>query len=222
MAVLFPGAAGSATLRRQTQTAGTAIVDIFQARCGPTARMKVTNLQFECGGTANTIILMPTISVVKTYAAAAAAATSLVLEKDPGAYATNFPATRPPLVSDNLIAANDYISIKTPGGEWTNPMVVSAASTDATTGRVTLTVPALAVAIPAGTKVAFFGISTDLSPTTGKAPAIYQGVASTNTEFGNPARVLFQADLCDTPIMVYSANATAACILHSGSAFGAP
>lgn len=225
MGVLFPGSGisgGTANLNRQTQTANTPIVDIFQAPTGPTQKMKCSHLQFECGGTQNNILLMSALAKTKAVAAVAAAGTVLVLEKDPGAYSTNFPATRPPMVANNAIATNDYIAYVTPSGTWVLVKVTSPV-VDPTTGRVTMTIPTVgAQGIQANAPVAFFGISTDLSPLTGKGAITLPGVASTIVEFGGYGRILGASEIPQTPLMVFSANATAACILHNGSAFAAP
>lgn len=219
---IYPGGGmtgGVSTIPRQTIAFGTPIVDIFQAPTGPTMKMKVSQLRFECGGTANTVLLVNAKSIVEAYAAVASGGTSLILKKDPGYYSSFFPATRPPMSADNLIAANDYIAYQTANGRWVQ-CVVSAVSTDTLTGRVTCTIPAVgAQGIPANAKVAFFGLVTDVSPWTGQAGATLQGVASTSVEFGGDGRILAQADFPQAPILVYSLNATATCILHGGAAF---
>lgn len=221
---IYPGSVsgGSVVIGRTTIAFGTPIVDIFDAFTGPTQKLKITQLKFECAGTANTVLLVNAKTIVKSVAAVASGGTSLVLEKDPGLYSTIFPATRPPMVADNLIAANDYIGYQTAGGKWVQ-CVVSAASTDTLTGRVTVTIPAVGnQGIPAGAKIAFFGLVTDTSPWTGKAGVTLQGVASTIVEFGGDGRILAQGDFPFAPILVYSLNATATCILHGGAGFAGP
>lgn len=222
---IYPGGGmqgGTSTIPRTTIAFGTPIVDIFQAPTGPTMKMKVSQLRFECGGTANTVLLVNAKTIVTAYAAVAPAGTSLILSRDPGSYAAIMPATRPPMVADNLIAANDYIAYQTQNGRWVQ-CVVSAATTDTLTGRVTCTIPAVGTqGIPAGAKVAFFGLVTDTSPWTGQTGSTLQGVAATSVEFGGDGRILHSADFPNAPILVYSLNATATCILHGGTAFAAP
>lgn len=225
MSILIPStiSGGTSVIPRQTQTAGTAIVDVFPNAPGMLGmKLKVAQVSWENGGTVNNLFLMPALTRVKVYAAVAAGATSIILTKDPGSYSTIFPTTRPPMAANNLIAANDFIAYRTQGGIWVQ-VKPSAVATDATTGRVTLTVPAVATGgIAANADVVFFGVSTDTSPNTGRLPAQLLGVASTVTNYGGDGRILAQNDLTDAPMLVWSANLTAACTLHGATAYVAP
>lgn len=225
MSILIPStiSGGTSVIPRTTVAFGTPITAVFPTAPGMLGmKFKIAQVSWENAGTVNNLFLMPALTRVKVAADVAAGATSIILTKDPGSYSTIFPATRPPMAANNLIAASDYIAYRTPGGIWVQARP-SAVSTDPTTGRVTVTVTAVGnQGIKAGADVVFFGVSTDTSPNTGLAAPQLLGVASTVTNYGGDGRILAQNDLTDAPMMVWSANATATCVLHGATGYVAP
>lgn len=222
---------------RQTQTAGTAIVALVPPR--KWRKTKLTFLQYTSAGTAHTGTIMKELARTTLFAAAAGAAVTLVLNRDPGKYSTdptmggvgpNPPvAGQPqgrgitPSVADNLIAANDYIVLALADGTFlvTKP---SAAVTDSTTGRVTLTVAAIpASGANAGATVWYMGITTDLDPQTGVANgAVLKPTVSATTVFPNAAgaggAVIEQSRRPDSPLLIFFDNITAAGTLDMAAA----
>lgn len=176
-------------------------------------KTKVTHLQYLAGGTAHTITAMRPLARTTVATAALAAATSLVITRDPGNYSANavLDGAAVPSTANNLIAANDHIVIEKPDGTYLLTLP-SAATTDSATGRVTLTVTALPTGgISAGAKVWFLGILADVDPHTGEAhPTFLSGTGLTTwpavaSQLGSLVETLGK----DEPIVLQSNNATA-------------
>lgn len=207
-------------VNRQTQAAGTAIVDITQpVHFGK--RAKLSSLRWENGATANQVNVQSAFTKVSLNDAASRLATQLRLAFDPGVYSRLYPPTRPAMVADNPIAANDYIAYKTSGGLWVLALV-SAVSVDPTSGVATVTVPAIQVALVKGTKVVYYGAVGDLSPNTGRGPSVFAPAASAVTTLGDTASgstPIAQSDLNDAPLLIHSTNLTNASILHYATGY---
>lgn len=180
-------------------------------------KTKVTNIDYLAGGTAHTITAMRPLGATVVVSDAAAGATSLVIKRDPGAYAANALADKRPVpsVADNLIAANDTILVEQPDGILLLT-IPSAAATDAsggaTNGQVTLTVSALPTGgIKANAAVWFFGLITDIDPRTGVAhPTFLTGTgASPLPTTANQGCSLVETLGKNEPMILQSNNATA-------------
>lgn len=222
---LGPFSLDSFAIDKATATAGTAYQTLIPPR--KKKRTKLTFLQITCGGTAHTGTIMRELSRTTTAAAAASGATSLVLTRDPGKYAS-LPEWRnrgiTPNTSDNAIAANDWIVVLYDDGTYA-AMKPSAVATDSATGYVTLTVSALAGSIRAGQTVWFMGITTDTDPHTGKVHDAFAIAASATTVWPNAAAggsVIAQSWHMESPIFINVNNATAASTIDAGAGIYAP
>lgn len=206
----------------KTATADTAFTSLIPP--ARRLRTKLTKTSYTAGGTAHTLTCMTPLARTYVYSAAAAAATSLVIARDPGNYSANALADgRPftPSTANNLIAANDYIVVMKPDGTFlvTQP---SGASTDATTGRVTLTVSALPTGgIAANAPVWFLGAIGDTNPQTAEAHFQFTMTASTTTTIGDGIGAFLVTPSFDEPILLHSGNATAAgTLLYATGIYG--
>ena len=151
--------------------------------------------------------------------AVAAAGTSYVLSRDPGNYSANFLADRgagssgvSPLAANNLIAASDLLAIETAQpGVFFLATVSGTPSTDATTGRCTVTATAAPTGgVPAGAAVFFFGVTTDTDPRTGEAHPAYLLTASVQNDLYADGGSICESIDPDEPMLAYDNNATAA------------
>lgn len=122
-----------------TQTFGTPIVRVVPP-CDD-LRSCLGSFQYRSSTTAHLLSVMVAMSETIVTSDAAAGATALAV----GAALSAFDGTP--------ISANDYIITQLEDGTWV-PMVVSA-------GTLTLTVPALAGKVKAGTKVFMMGVAAD-------------------------------------------------------------
>jgi hypothetical protein len=224
-------------LPRNTVAFGTVITD-FVPPMG-NVKTKMTYISYTAAGTAHTVTILRSLAKTNVRVAAAASATSLILNRDPGNYSGNATLdgrSYTPSVANNLIAANDYILVQKADGGWLLT-TCSAVSTDTTTaanasddgkyqataGRVTLTVAALpAGGILAGAPVYFFGITTDTHPVDNKANPILAAGASVTTTRGDGTWVFVESVGENEPLMVHSNNATATGILENASGIYAP
>lgn len=210
-------------IQRNTQAAGTVITAPVKA--ARNRRTKLAFLQITSGGTAHTWYVMREKGRTTLYSAAAGGATSLVLTRDPGYYSTNaeFQDRRiTPSVADNPVATTDYLILELADGT-VQVVKPSAVSTDATTGRVTLTVSAIGNAgALAGAKVWFMGAPGDTDPHTNLIdPTIIPTVSVTSTypaAAGAGGGMIAQSYHVDSPLLLYNANATAASTLDYGTA----
>lgn len=219
---------------RQTQTAGTAIVSLVPGRKG--RKTILTKLRYTSGGTAHTLTVLKEKARCKLAVAAAGAATSLIVDRDPGKYSTDptmggagtYAAGVPlgrgitPSTADNAIAANDYIAFELADGTPAFAKV-TAVATDSATGRVTLTVAAISAAgANVGAQVWFFGVAGDTDPQTNAVDQALKPTVSTATDFPNTSAVGTEpveiSRRMFSPLLVYSDNITAAGTLEEGSA----
>lgn len=216
------GLLDSFSIPRSTQTAGTVITALVPPR--QRARTKISHLSYTSGGTQHTIQFLKELGRAKASAAAAGAATSLILDRDPGSYSTNPEfANRgvTPSTSNNLIAASDYIVVQLNDGTfWLT--TVSAAVTNAD-GTVTLTVSAIpAAGIARFATVWFLGAAGDTDPHTRAAFDQLKPTVSVTTQYPNAAAaggaIVAQSYHMNSPIVVYSDNPTAAGVIETGAA----
>lgn len=207
---------------RQTQTADTVIISAIPPR--KTKRTKVAFLAYTSGGTAHTITLWGELSRCKTTAAVAGAATSIILDRDPGKYSL-LPewAGRgiTPSTADNAIAANDYLYVQLTDGTFLLTKI-SAAVTNSD-GTVTVTVSAVPGAgIARAATVWFMGAVGDTNPRTNAAHPTLKPTVSAQTLYPSTAAgggsVVYQSFHMESPVIIYSDNPTAAGTLDYGSA----
>jgi len=228
------GLLDSYSIPRQTQTADTAIVATVPPRGGK--RTKLFFIQYTSAGTQHTITIMRELGRAKLTAAAAAAATTFILDQDPGKYSTSRefggltgapvsgvagPRQVTPSAADNNIAASDYIVVQMADGTfWTT--TVSSCTTNAD-GTVTVTVSAIPGAgINKGATVWFMGVAADTDPHFNAANPVLKPTTSATTPYPAAAAgggsVVAQSFHMNSPIIVYSDNPTAAGVLDYGTA----
>lgn len=172
-------------------------------------RAKLTAFEVLVGATAKTLTVMRPLAKTTVSVVAAAGATSLILTRDPGAYAANAVLDgRPvPSVSNNLIAANDYIAVQQPDGLFW--VLKPSAVTTNSDGTVTLTVAAVPTGgIKAGAKVYFFGIITDTDPNTGIAHPLFNCPVNGTTALEAVEGSLAESVITGDPLLIHNANAT--------------
>ncbi len=183
----------------------------------------VTSVVFSTGSTLHSLILMRPTNYTTLAAAAAAGATTLVLTADPGIYSTGFkyplPAglTYPLSTADNGIATNDYIAYQLADGTWGFAKVTNVSTLTVTVAALPSPTGTGSVAL-AGALVYFFGISTDVDPSTGAAhPSIQLPVSVTSNLNDNDG--LASAVHAGDPVILFDANATAADTIAQASGY---
>lgn len=181
----------------KTQTAGTVIQYLVPPnRNGYT---RITTLVYTDTGTAHTLTFLRPLGATTASAAAAASQAVVNLTADPGV-AAGYGGI------NNGIAANDFIAIRHSADGVTRLYKVSSVSTLAITLTANLT-----VAVAAGDKVWFFGITTDTDGRTGSAhPALKGGAASGDVTFTDRDAGVIASVAKDEPILFNSNNATGA------------
>jgi hypothetical protein len=243
MSILNPISYSTFSTEAHTATAGTAIQFLIPG--AQRKRTKVTGFEYTDTGTAHTLtflrplgglglsgtplapVLYGNVQVGTIVTAAAlAAATSVIINRDPGVYSVNFPIDGMgiPLAADRPAAANDFFAfeIGTPGSGRFYVSKISAISASGTvnangTYNQTLT---LSTAVPvggiaAGARVFWFGITTDTDPRTGSAhPFFTGGAASSKVTFGEIGDVVMQTHGLGEPMLFNSNNATNAGTLN--------
>lgn len=197
---------GSFHIPYQTQAFGTEIIDLIVPKGDLIARL--TELVYECAGTAHTVTVLKALGKTNTTAAAVANATSLVV----GSLAFG---------DSQTLAANDFIVFKYNDGSW-DYRKVSGVST------LTLTVAALSGAVANNSPVFLMGAAGD-SGHFAVAPR-----ASTREVFTSPisgitdSSSFYRNTTSDTivtnngrgrPMLIHSANASAAGKLHAASGY---
>lgn len=182
-----------------TEAFGTVITELIPPVSNRIA--KLTSLVYTAAGTVHDLILMRAIHRVETTAAAAAAATSLVLSE----------AT----FGGDTLASGDYVCVEHSDGTYGLHLVSNLAT-------LTITINALAKAVSSGADVWIFGAPSDSS-----YHLTLKSIASTRIEFKDEAAGLitsgydigtFDRDGLGDPLMFYSANGTAAGVLNWGAA----
>lgn len=182
-----------------TQTAGTAITQMIPPREG--YRVRLTKLVYTAAATAHDILIMRALEQVETTAAAAAGATTLVLDS------AGFVGT--------TIANGDYIVVQHADDTFGLYLVSGLAT-------LTVTINALSKAVNAGAEVWIMGSSGDSS-----YHSTLKSIASTRTEFADPTSGIGETGYDDgsydrdgqfDPMLIYSANGTNAGTLNYGAA----
>lgn len=188
-------------------------------------KTKITLVDITSGGTAHTWYFMCEKGRTTLAAAAAGSATTLVLTKDPGAYSTNtewLSRGLTPPVSNNPVAANDFLVVRLADGS-TTLVRPSGVATDSVTGQVTLTVSAIpATGALAGATVWFLGAAGDSNPLRNAVdPTVVPATSATSqlpTAASAGTATLAVSFHADSPVLIYNANATAASVLNYGTA----
>lgn len=207
----------------------------FQSLIQPSQRRrtKVTQLKYLDAGTAHTLTFLRPLGglgldpaawgpLTAPYAqqrgnlvvaAVAGGGTSIKLNRDPGVYSVNFPVDGmgAPLTADNPTAANDWYAIETaqPGVFYFTKISAATVNSDGTC-TITVSTAAPTGGIPAGARVFFFGITTDVDPLTGAAhPSFQGGTGSSEKSFDGSGDSLVQSVQLGQPMLFNSNNATA-------------
>lgn len=184
-----------------TQAFGTPIVQLIPPDTDSNIT-RLTSLVYTAAGTVHDLLIMRALNQVLTTAAAAAAATTVVLDS------ASFVG--------QTIASGDYLVIEHADGTF-GAYLVSGLST------LTVTINALTKAVNSGDRVWIMGAPADTS-----YHSTLKSIASTRLEFTDAAAGLGQSGFADgtsyardgrgDPLIVYSANGTAAGIINRGSA----
>lgn len=208
----YPGPAGSAPLRYRLDSQGTP--NFMKPQGGVT---HLTQFVVTCGSTAHVHYFMRPLNYAVVSTAGAINSTSLVIDKDPGVYSTNYRYPIPDSqtvanTANNAIAANDYFAVQLSDGTWFFDKVAGVSGSGAITITTTTTIPNVTGGgIPVGSIFYWFGIQTDTDPATGLGHPSFQPAASatfTGTDPGGDGLVngLRPGD----PLYYFNANATAA------------
>lgn len=221
MAISPAGLCEGIGIGRRTAAANTAIVVSIPPR--KDRKAKITYIKYTSGATLHTLTFMRSLAKTTVKTTAAGGATSLILTRDPGAYAANATADgRPvPSVADNPIIANDFIMIRRADGNFAviQPSAVAVNSD----GSVTLTVTALpSGGVLAGSDVFFFGVPGDTNPDTGLANESYAPTISTTTPFDANGGSLIESLNMGDPLIIHSNNITAAGVIEYASGIYGP
>lgn len=197
---------GAFSLPYNSVAFGTAIISLVPPKGDLISR--ITELVYECAGTAHTLTVMKALGKTNTSAAAAAGDTTINVN------ALAFG-------DDQTLAANDYIVFKYTDGSW-DYRIVSGVST------LALTVAALDGAIASNSPVFLMGASGD------SGHFVLQPRASTREVYSSPVSGVvdsssFYRDTTDNevvvktgrglPMLIYSNNATATGKLHCASGY---
>jgi hypothetical protein len=189
----------------------------------------IASLIYAAGGTVHDVIVMRPLNWTYITEAVAANDTTVVVAKDPGTWATagvfkyDLPGDAsgiPSAIGNNTIAANDYVAFQLRDGTWHVSTVASVSSLTVTLNTATPNVTGGGCAI--GTMFYYFGVAADTVPQTGAAHLSLKSVASTRVDLlavaGGGAGVVPALNAGD-PLIIYSANATAAGTLHLASGY---
>jgi hypothetical protein len=150
--------------------------------------------------------------------AVAANDTTIVIDADPGLYATKYRyplpggMTKPINTADNAIAASDYVAFQLLDGTWHISTVASVSSLTLTLDTATPNVTGGGAALD--TVLYFFGVAANTNPQTGAAHLSIKSGAGTSRvvlipEGSGSIPALNPGD----PLILYSANATNAGVL---------
>lgn len=201
----------------KTVAANTVIVQLIE----PAANFGtyVADFVYTSGNTAHTVTVMRPLNSAKVVSAIApnTAAAVLTLTADPGVYS----GTRACRVADNPIAPADYIAVELSDGTIFND--VANTNTTGASLVLTTTLPVL-VGIPAGAKVWFYGITTDLNPADGQAHLKMTTTANAAKEVlwgsqsGEAEAVGIGSNSFYEPLLIVSSNGTAAGTINRVSA----
>lgn len=191
-----------------TQTADTPIVGLVPPK-GNNYKTKITRIIYTPAGTVHDVVVMKALAKTTVLTAAADGATTLVLTD--GAGGDEFLAAE-------ALASGDYIVVQNDDGYYSYHLVSAN-----TAGS--LTINALPQAVSAGRPVWLFG-APDQSGTPSPHLTL-KSIASTRIEWGCPeagvaesgfettvSNVTYSRSGFGDPMLVYSANATAAGFLH--------
>ena len=182
---------------------------------GGLGRTVITSALYTTAGTAHTITLMRPFNYARIAEAVTANDTTVVLDKDPGVYSTNFNYPSPlstgtAVTADNAIAGSDFVAFQLLDGTWhvTTVASVSSLTVTLTTGTPNITGGGAAINTP----FYFFGITTNVSPVTGTAHSSTLTIASTNRINLADDDILgfMVSNFPGDPMILHSDNATAA------------
>lgn len=207
-AVSFP----TFSLPYLTAAAGTAFVGLIWGNAEK--KIKVTNLRYTSGATAHDLTFMQPLASVLLNAAAAKGATSIVLASDPGAWGSA------KTVAANNIANGDWIAYRQGDNTWEYNKLTGSPTTDAD-GKVTCAVSAIGAALPANTRIYYFGVPADSNPVSGKVHyKVIPPVSATTAYDANGGAVVSGLGVGD-PMLVHSNNITAQGYLeHLSAVYG--
>lgn len=175
-----------------TQTAGTPIVRTVNPVRN--AYTHITCVKYTAAGTAHTVVIMRPYAKTTLSAAAAAGQAVINITADSG--------VTPP----GAIAANDYLVIEKPDGTFFTGLVSSVA-----TLAITLTANVPTGGLSSGATVWFMGAPGD------HTDAQYSGTASTTVTYSDDCGSVRGTINKYEPMLVYSANGTAAGTLQQVS-----
>lgn len=231
---------GDFAIGSQTQTQGTVISALIPPWRGPNgsppfsykvtggrpnwtspgAYTYVNQIVYASAGTVHDVVVMRPFNWAVVNGDVAHNATVVNLLTDPGAYSTAFKYGLPgdaggvvANTADNGIAASDYVAVQLRDGTWHMSLVSSVSSL-----AVTLTTATPNVSgggIEDGSILFFFGAPANTNPQTGQAHVKFTTVASTRVLLFDSGSSGIGSLNPGDPLIVYSANATAAGILHS-------
>lgn len=221
MALSPAGLCESFGIGRRTASAGTAIPIFIVPR--PDRKAKITYFKYTSLGTQHTVTAMRPLAKTTVKVAAAAGATSLVLTRDPGAYAANaaYDSRPVPSIADNIAQSGDYIAVRKPDGTWL--FVTISGCTVGADLSATVTVSALPTGgIAAGAPVYFFGAAGDTDPNTGLALESFAPTVSATTPYDANGGAIVESLNMGDPIALVSNNLVAAGIIEYVSGIYGP
>lgn len=149
--------------------------------------------------------------------------TTIVMQDNPGLYATTYKYDLPPgisapgMVADNTPAANDYCAFQLDNGLWHFSLISSLSSLTLTIATGTPNVDGSTAAV--GRMLFFFGAGGDVDPATGVVDPRVQPIVSAQTILGNGSYPIISALHPGDPIMLVNANASNASTLEALSGF---
>lgn len=175
----------------------------------------ITSILLSTGATAHSIMIMRPQNYTTLTSSAAAAQAVLNIKADPGIFSTNYLYPWPPgagsapvpSVADDALATSDYLAYQCADGTWVLDTVSSIS-----TLAITMTTNVPTATALAGTKVFFFGVSTEKDPATNQAAEI---IDTTNFASKTDVQLWFESYGHDfaalhpgDPLMLYDGNAT--------------
>ena len=193
-----------------------------QIQPAPRAISHLSSLIYAAAATVHNVVVMRPLNWTYLTAALASAGTAITLANDPGLYSTKFRygaplGHLPASTADNAISAGDYVAFQLRDGTWHFSTIASGSGTAVV---LTTAVPTVTGGgADAGTVLYFFGVAADVNPQTNLAHHYFTSTASTRVDFlgsnGGALPALNRGD----PMLIYSANATAAGFLVGAAGF---
>lgn len=197
------------------KTAGTSVPNWW----GPSSAFtQISTLIYTAGATAHAVGIMRPFNFCYLTADAAAAQTTIYIDKNPGTYSTNYnyplPPSQVPSTADNTMAANDYVAYQAADGTWRKDILATVSGL-----TVTLTTNIPTGGLAKGTPLFFFGLIADTDPTTGLANPTLTAPAAATTTYQDTVAGLWQGLHLGDPLIFYSPNGTNAGTMALLSAF---